>query len=231
MVLERIVLSEGDKQEPSPICDKKPLAICDKKDEDEEIQQPKEEKAMEKKPYLRKSLQFSSSSLEEITRVPDIFNKILHRNKEPEVPLISAGEEDLLMDAMAFVAQQLGSKAKKSERKKGKKGKKAPKAKAKATAKGAHGSKKGAQVKSSGKKPGGNGRQPPSGDGVPTCPDYLILDKPPPEDGYRNLYVSRHWHRARNLSRRFGLSKEEQKKRASKAREQASLLWDEMHHG
>ena len=243
MVLERIVLAEEDKQESFPTCDKTPLAICDQKDENAEIHEPKDEKAMEKKPYLRRSFQFSAKSLEEITKVPDIFNKILLRNKEPTLALVPASEEDLLMDAMAFVPQQLGSKAKKSEKKKkgksakakekakSKKEKKAPKAKAKALAQGVHGSKKGAQVKSSGKKPGGNGRQPPSGGGVPTCPEYLILDKPTPEDGYRNLYVSRHWHRARNMARRFGLSKEEQKKKAGKAREQASLLWDEMHHG
>ena len=240
LVLEKVYMPVEDCPEQ--------LAICDVPRGGKE----KEPEPKAKQTMLRRSFQFSASALlhvSEVPEMPDIFKKILKRDSVPEVvpkspsPAFASfrSEEDLLQCAMAFVPQQLDGKKKKSEKKKStekKKGKNAKtKGKAKnkkgkkalqASAEGVKGSKKEA-VRATKKHPGGNGGQPPSGDGAPTCPDYLIMEKPTPEDGYRNLYVSRHWHRARQLARRCGLSKDEQKQRAGKARKQTAAIWDEMH--
>ena len=59
--------------------------------------------------------------------------------------------------------------------------------------------------------------------------DYVIVDMPTMEDTYRNLYVSRHWHRADQLAKKCGLSKEERIKRRCKASEEAGKIWDDLH--
>ena len=64
---------------------------------------------------------------------------------------------------------------------------------------------------------------------APLSPDYVIADMPTMEDTYRNLYVSRHWHRADQLAKKCGLSKEERIKRRCKASEEAGKIWDDLH--
>ena len=63
---------------------------------------------------------------------------------------------------------------------------------------------------------------------VPLSPDYVIQDNPSMEDGYRNLYTSRHWHRADQLAKKCGLPMEERKRRRKEAAEEAGRIWDRL---
>ena len=194
---------------------------------------------------LRRSLQFSPSALDQISDTPAIFGKILAGQKscveknscmeQARKPAQVLTDAQIIEGAMGFVPTQVegkkkqsGSKQKKNKKKKNQKknGKDQKKSQKKENQKKEKSGKveekkrtfqSTAAVKTSQKKH------------APLSPDYVIADMPTMEDTYRNLYVSRHWHRADQLAKKCGLSKEERIKRRCKASEEAGKIWDDLH--
>ena len=194
---------------------------------------------------LRRSLQFSPSALDQISDTPAIFGKILAGQKscveknscmeQARKPAQVLTDAQIIEGAMGFVPTQVegkkkqsGSKQKKNKKKKNQKknGKDQKKSQKKENQKkdkcGKAEEKKRtfqstAAAKTSQKKH------------APLSPDYVIADMPTMEDTYRNLCVSRHWHRADQLAKKCGLSKEERIKRRCKASEEAGKIWDDLH--
>ena len=201
------------------------------------------------KQSLRRSLQFSPSSLGQIEETPAIFGKILagksstgDQGKKPALT-----DADILQAAMDFVPPQVEGKKTKSGSKKKKEKKTASQKKAiqkktvqkkesndqkkkKKTGKPAKTDKTAKTAKTAiKKKPAQSCAAKRARSSVPKSPDYVIQEMPSMEDGYRNLYVSRHWHRANQLAKRCGLSLEDRKIRRRKAAEEAGKIWDSLH--
>ena len=215
------------------------------------------------KESLRRSLQFSPSSLATISETPAIFGKILGSKssleEQPKKPAQALTDAEILAAAAGFVPSQVEGKKKQigSKQKTNKKKKKTGSQKKESQKKACQDQKKKkaakseknkktlqstAMAKSAMKKPAKSeknkrtlqstamaktGMKKPAD--VPLSPDYVIVDKPSMEDGYRNLYVSRHWHRANQLAKKCGLSLDERKIRRKKAAKDAAKIWDDLH--
>lgn len=205
------------------------------------------------KPKLQASLP-KAQERSPLIGLPTIFTKILGKEKVQqettsprEAPLkalkapmpSSSGvnrtvsDHDLLSSALNFVPPQvLGKKGKATQPKKAKgKAKAKAKAKAKTTKKDQQKkSKKPAAKKAKAKKPElapapVQGEE--SQDHGNMDEDYKVTEKPLPTDCYKNQYVSRHWHRAKDLALSMGLDEEKAKEKGRLASSQARALWDE----
>ena len=195
----------------------------------------------EAKQSLRRSLQFSPSSLGKIEELPAIFGKILagkcSTGIQEKMPAQALTDADILQAAMDFVPSQVDGKKKQSGSNKKKEKKKTASQKKKIQNKKKTASqKKKIQNKKKTAKPDKKKEKPAQScaakrvrSSVPKSPDYVIDEMPAMEDGYRNLYVSRHWHRANQLAKRCGLSLEQRKIRRRKAAEEAGKIWDDLH--
>ena len=204
----------------------------------------------EPKPGLKRSFAFSDASLAELGPTPAIFGKILAREpgnpdvapKRSEVTGASSTDDALLSAAASFVPTQLAGKAKakakgaaktakKGTAKKGtaKKGKKNKKIEAKTTA--AAKSKAGKTTAAAKAKPS----QPDDAASAGTeeieldIPKYVVEVHPTKADTYKNLYVSRHYNKAKDLAIKHGASLEQAKARGRVASAEARKLWDDYH--
>ena len=195
---------------------------------------------------FRRSLQFSPSSLQ-ISETPAIFGQILGAKSSVEEPAEVAKakaltDEDILQGALEFVPKQVegkkkkkgqsGSKKnpKKQSKKKSIKNKKKQEKEAEKTKvekKETEKQEKKKQKMKTAMKSSDKANNTAKTD-VPLSPDYVIQDNPSMEDGYRNLYTSRHWHRADQLAKKCGLPMEERKRRRKEAAEEAGRIWDRL---
>ena len=227
MCLDKIILDEGDGHLgtdslpvlalPAPVVETPQRSLV-----------PVQTKANQS---LRRSMQFSPSALEQISETPPIFGKILAGKassvEEKKKPAQFLTDAEILEGAMHFVPTQVEGKKKQSG---SKQKKKSPKKKS-----GSQKKKNACKPEKKQKKPAGKiAVKKPAGKIAVKKPeklsaDYVIVDMPTMEDTYRNLYVSRHWHRADQLAKKCGLSKEERIKRRCKASEEAGKIWDDLH--
>ena len=250
MVLEKVVLPKEcygvdtmDSQETSEDTSAQCLAL---------VAVPAEHEAkpceplMPPKPTLKRSLCFSSSSLSGLTEMPSIFQKIMQEDELPTLPTSSVAaaapksrgadlsdpksqgadlsDHSVLQAALGHQAPQLqGKKGQKKTKKKQQIGSKAV-AKAKAVSKPKAKAKAKQAKKKTSKTPGRN----PQPENVETT-DYVIETMPSITDGYRNLYVSRHYHQAYKYALKHGHSEEAAKGKGRVAGQQAGKIWDEYH--
>ena len=195
------------------------------------------------KPGLKRSFCFSDASLAELGPTPAIFGKILAREpgnpdvapKISQVTGASSTDDALLSAAASFVPTQLAGKAKAKAKgaaktaKKGtaKKGKKNKKIEGKTTA--------AAKSKAGKAKSKAKPSQPDDAASAGTdeieldIPKYVIEVHPTKADTYKNLYVSRHYNKAKDLAIKHGASSEQAKARGRVASAEARKLWDDYH--
>lgn len=143
---------------------------------------------------------------------------------------MSSKDEDLLNMANSFVPRQFAGKQTKPKAKAKAKAKAKSKAKhtKDAPAKKIHQKKDKVTKKVSSKKPAAQA----SADAHPDpsqCPEYKVIVPPSKDDGYKNLYTSRHYNKAKDLALRFGLSLEQANAKGRVAAAAARELWD-YHH-
>ena len=195
------------------------------------------------KPALKRSYAFSEESLAKLGPTPEIFGKILAREpgnpdvapKRSQATGASSTDDALLSAAASFVPTQLAGKAKakakgaaktvpKGTAKKGKKNKKI-KGKTTAAAKSKAGKAKSIAKPSQPNDPASAGTEEIELD----IPKYVVEVHPTKADTYKNLYVSRHYNKAKELAIKHGASSEQAKARGRVASAEARKLWDDYH--
>ena len=174
---------------------------------------------------------------------PEIFGKILAREpgnpdvapKRSQATGASSTDDALLSAAASFVPTQLAGKAKakakgaaktvpKGTAKKGKKNKKIE-GKTTAAAKSKAGKAKSIAKPSQPNDPASAGTEEIELD----IPKYVVEVHPTKADTYKNLYVSRHYNKAKELAIKHGASSEQAKARGRVASAEARKLWDDYH--